>query len=138
MWVMGAKALLPASNQKECRSATARLNSCWAAGLHETGKWTVPSFSGAPGFSCASAAEAESRATRITNRSILLGFIKHPLCVRLGCKEMPDCRSLDSIVCRTEDGLRSREVERLGSRVRALTDSPLAFAFGRTPDCFLL
>jgi len=41
-------ALREVSNQKECSAATARLNSAWAAGLHVTGKLTVPSFSATP------------------------------------------------------------------------------------------
>ena len=32
-------------NQKECSRATARVNSFWAAGLHDVGKFTEPSFS---------------------------------------------------------------------------------------------
>src|SRR5262245_3605249 len=37
--------LIAYSNQKEWRKATARVNSAWAAALHEVGKLTVPSFS---------------------------------------------------------------------------------------------
>ena len=36
------------SNQKEWRSATARLNSCWAAGLQDVAKWTCPIWSDWP------------------------------------------------------------------------------------------
>src|SRR6266511_1603418 len=43
--VTAAKPWAAASNQKECNRATARLNSCWAAGVHDTGRSTVPSFS---------------------------------------------------------------------------------------------
>src|SRR5262249_36905555 len=44
-WSVASNPLIAEPNQKECSSATARLNSACAAALHDVGKFTVPSFS---------------------------------------------------------------------------------------------
>src|SRR3989442_11587125 len=70
--VTSVNALVASSYQNECNIATARSN-CWlAAGLHDTGKLTVPSFScGAP-FSCAPDGTPGSNTTaRIMRREMV-------------------------------------------------------------------
>src|SRR5207253_6998355 len=50
-----ANSSLAFSYQKEWSIATARLNCGWTDGSHETGKFTLPRFSGSPaGCSCCS------------------------------------------------------------------------------------
>src|SRR5438093_9833524 len=69
------KALTDSSYQNECSIATARTN-CWlAAGLHETGKTTVPSFS--PFVPCALAIGAQSRLIRTKSRSMFASLIAY-------------------------------------------------------------
>src|SRR6267142_1383008 len=71
-------AVSASSYQKECRSATARLNCFWAAGLHDTWKWTSPTEPGAPcGCACSSwhQAAAQESATNAANRGHLASFM---------------------------------------------------------------
>src|SRR5262245_55849068 len=60
------------SNQKECCMATARWNCACASALHETGKCTVPSFSGSPAVcwcsSCAKDQVGRKRMTQTNSR----------------------------------------------------------------------
>src|SRR5215510_5982902 len=44
-WTAASNPLVACENQNECSSATARVNTFWAAGVHDVGKFTVPSFS---------------------------------------------------------------------------------------------
>src|SRR5438445_4032862 len=76
--VTSVKALTASSYQNECRKATARAN-CWlAAGVHETGKVTVPSFS--PPAPCALAIEEEqSTHVSVATRSTFVSLMAHLL-----------------------------------------------------------
>src|SRR6266853_4251609 len=77
--VTSTKALWASSYQKECRTATARLNCCCAAPLHDTIKLTRPSFSPISCLccsgSCAFGVSGKRSKTRDTPRKNLLSFI---------------------------------------------------------------
>src|SRR5207247_4196403 len=78
VWVTAEKALRASLYQKEWSSVTARSNCSWAAGVQETGKWTLPSRSGCP---CAAASEVPRSATTIRargNRPNLIDEDLHP------------------------------------------------------------
>src|SRR5258706_949730 len=73
--VMAVNAFSASSYQKECRRATARSKSPWAAVAQETGKRTLPSFVSVPGPSCAAAASgpASSRLSATSSRRAVMG-----------------------------------------------------------------
>src|SRR2546427_3307492 len=73
--VTSVKALTASSYQNECSSATPRANCCPAAGLHETGKTTAPSFS--PPAPCALAAGAQSTPVRAASRITVVSLMAH-------------------------------------------------------------
>src|SRR5436189_827455 len=73
--VTSVKALIASSYQNECSSATARANCSLAAGLHETGKVTVPSFS--PLAPCALTTGAQSTPVSTASRSTVVSLMAH-------------------------------------------------------------